>query len=611
MISLSPQECTEPLQPAIWADVNRRLVAKALGEFTHERLLDPRRVQDGDGRTAYLLAADDPNIEYHFHASVLALDHWWVHPGSIRRYDRGREAPIDAERFITDLRARLAIPDSVLPEYLEEVSRTLFGAAYRRSAPSLPAQRLARAGFQTIEAAMTEGHPIFVANGARVGFNTEDHRAFAPEAAAQLRLVWLAARRERVQLDCIQGLTYEDLLRTELDAATLSAFESALAARGGDAASHVLLPVHPWQWENRIQQLFAGDLASGDLVHLGESADRYQPQQSIRTLFNLTRPDRCYVKTALSILNMGFTRGMPPSAGRQLMATNDWASRTVESDPVLRDCGFSLLREVAYVGYRHRHFEKASRARHEPYKEMLAALWRESPVPRLGARERLMTMAALLHVDADGASLLTSLIEASGLTADDWIRAYLRAYLRPLMHCFYAHGLTFTPHGENVILVLRDHAPARVFMKDIEDTGVLNPETPLPEEVRHLALAVPEDVMALVIFTDVFDCVLRFVAQILVEHASFPEERFWALVAESVHDYQASQPALADRFRRYDLFAPTFLLNCLNRLQLRNNRLMVDLNAPEPVDSLQFAGNLENPIAPFRDHTTGGTHGRA
>lgn len=615
MTSMSPQDCVEHLEPSVWAEVNRHLVGKALAELAHERLLEPRRIEAGGGCGTYSLAADDPDIEYRFRASVLGLDHWCIQPGSIRKYDHGREAPVDAERFVVELRGRLAIPADVLPEYLEEVSRTLFSAAYKRFTPALPAAALAGADFQAVEAAMTEGHPIFVANNARVGFDALDFRAYAPEASAPVRLIWLAARRDRADVACVEGLSFEDHLRGELGEGAFAAFEAAAAARGGSFASHVFLPVHPWQWENRIQQLFAGDLARGDLVHLGEGADRYQPQQSIRTLFNRTRPDRCYVKTALSILNMGFTRGMSPAIARKVAAVNDWASRTVESDPCLRELGFSLLREVAYVGYRHVHHERASRARHEPYKEMLAALWRESPVPRLAPGERLMTMAALLHVDAAGASVLASLIEASGLAVDDWIRAYLRAYLRPLLHCFYAHGLTFTPHCENVILVLRNHAPARIFMKDLgEDIGVLNPEVPLPGSVRHLALAVPEEVMTLVVFTDVFDCVFRFLAPLLVEQAGCPEERFWRLVAECVHRYQASQPGLADRFRRYDLFAPTFLRNCLNRLQLRNNRLMVDLNAPEPVDSLQFAGTLDNPIARFRDRAgaaAGGDHGRA
>jgi hypothetical protein len=38
--------------------------------------------------------------------------------------------------------------------------------------------------------------------------------------------------------------------------------------------------------------------------------------------------------------------------------------------------------------------------------------------------------------------------------------------------------------------------------------------------------------------------------------------------------------------------------NCLNRLQLNNNQQMLDLLNPE--DSLQYIGELENPLARFR-----------
>src|SRR5262249_11170002 len=133
-------------------------------------------------------------------------------------------------------------------------------------------------------------------------------------------------------------------------------------------------------------------------------------------------------------------------------------------------------------------------------------------------------------------------------------------YLKPLLHCFYAHQLTFTPHCENVILVLQDDVPVRIFMKDLaEDIGVLNSGAALPESVRHLALTVPEEVMTLVIFTDVFDCVFRFLVQVLEEHLGFSSARFWRLVAECIRDYERSQPELAEKFRRYDLFAPTFI----------------------------------------------------
>ncbi|MEV5742984.1 IucA/IucC family C-terminal-domain containing protein [Microbispora rosea] len=89
------------------------------------------------------------------------------------------------------------------------------------------------------------------------------------------------------------------------------------------------------------------------------------------------------------------------------------------------------------------------------------------------------------------------------------------------------------------------------------------------------------------------------------------EDVFWRTVAECATAYQRSVPHLADRFRRHDLFAETFALSCLNRLQLRNNRQMVDLT--DPSAALQMAGELVNPIArfaPVRLEGGGATPGR-
>ncbi|CAM5351960.1 putative protein OS=Streptomyces fumanus OX=67302 GN=GCM10018772_06500 PE=3 SV=1 [Streptomyces fumanus] len=61
-------------------------------------------------------------------------------------------------------------------------------------------------------------------------------------------------------------------------------------------------------------------------------------------------------------------------------------------------------------------------------------------------------------------------------------------------------------------------------------------------------------------------------------------------------EYQASVPELAEKFARYDIFAPRFALSCLNRLQLRDNRQMVDL--ADPSGALQLAGGW-NPLAGF------------
>jgi siderophore synthetase component len=598
--ALSPTQAVTHLRPSVWAKVNRQLVAKAISEFAHELLIRPELTGKAGAWGVYRLATDQAHVVYEFRAQVLSLDHWYIAQSSLRKLQDGQEASLDAVRLIVELRAQLAIPSERLAEYLQEVASTLYAAAYKHGRPGLSAEQLTSASFQELETAMSEGHPIFVANNGRLGFNAADYTKYAPEAAAETALVWLAAKKGQSNFACVADLTYEKLMEEELSAPLRERFVRTLSERGLSASDYLWLPVHPWQWENRLVQMFAGDLANGDLVYLGVGEDAHLAQQSIRTFYNLSRPGHRYVKTALSILNMGFTRGMSATLADSGAAVNDWVHQLVRQDGYFASVRFSLLREVAFIGYRHRHFEAAIKRRSDAYKEMLAALFRENPSMHTRPGERLMTMAALMHRDSDGVALLPLLIRSSGLSVEAWLSLYLQHYLKPLLHAFYTYNLLFTPHCENTILVLSENRPVAVIMKDLaEDIGVLNPERPLPENVQRLALRVPEEVMTLGIFTDVFDCVFRFLAQILYEQAQYPTDRFWASVAACVHSYQEEQPQLAEKFRRYDLFAPTFARNCLNRLQLRNNRQMVDLNAEEPVDSLQMVGVLENPIAAF------------
>jgi siderophore synthetase component len=586
----TPSAAVDHLTPELWAAANRQLVRKALAEFAHERLITP----EPQGPGHYRVRSDDGTAEYRFAARQLTLNHWWIDPAGLTRHVDGREAPLDAVDLCLELRRALGLTDAVLPVYLEEITSTLAALAYKLARPELGAAELVRADFQRIETAMTEGHPCFVANSGRIGFGVHDHHLYAPEAGHPVRLLWLAAHRDHTTFTCAADLDYDTHLRAELGEEILAGFARTLTGLGLDPADYLLLPVHPWQWWNKLAVTFAGEVARRHLVPLGEGPDEHLAQQSVRTFFNVTDPTRHYVKTALSVLNMGFMRGLSAAYMEHTPAINDWLADLIAADPVFRRTGLSIIRERAAIGYRHRQFEAAT-DRYSPYRKMLAALWRESPVPGLEPGRRLATMASLLHVDRAGRSFAGALIAGSGLAPAEWLRRYLDAYLVPLLHALYAYDLAFMPHGENVILVLRDDVVERVVFKDIaEEIVVMDPEADLPEAVRRIRAAVPEDEKVLCVFTDVFDSFLRHLSAILVIEGVLDEETFWRTVAECVRAYTESVPHLAER---HDLFAPEFALSCLNRLQLRNNQQMIDL--ADPSAALQFVGTLANPLAPY------------
>lgn len=587
------------LQPQVWEFVNRQLIKKAISEFSHELILTPEFLNEEDGWNVYEIQSDAKEFSYQFKAKKYLLDHWLVDAESILKRNTSTEnIYLDALHFITEFKTTLGIPDEFLGTYLEEITSTLSGAAYKYVNEEFSAKELAEKSFQEIEHGMSEGHPCFVANNGRIGFNIDDYHIYAPESNQPFQILWIAGHKKYATYTAVEGFEYEQLLLNELGEDKITAFKEVLQEHNVTSEDYIFMPVHPWQWKNKIVAVFGADIAQKNIVLVGESDDEFSAQQSIRTLFNASHPEKLYTKTALSILNMGFMRGLSPYYMQSTPHITTWITNLLAEDSYLQENGFTMLGEVATVGYHNHYYEVLGKT--NPHNKMLSALWRESPFSKIASNQRVFTMAALLHVDYKDNSLLASLIEASPYGATAWVQRYLKAYLAPLLHCFYKYEFVFMPHGENLIMVLEENTPVHVLMKDItEEVIVFNETMYLPEHADRLFTKTSDKMKVLSIFTDVFDCFFRFMAQQLDSYANFSENSFWKLVADCVYEYQEQHPEFSEKYERYDLFVKEFDRCCLNRLQLGNTKQMLSL--ADPIESLKLEGTLENPLAQFKN----------
>ena len=440
---------------------------------------------------------------------------------------------------------------------------------------------------------MTEGHPSFVANNGRIGFGVDEHAAYAPEAGdADPPAVARRSARRRATSRWAPGWTRTRSTSTSWAPRTLDRFEAVLRDLGEDPADYRYLPVHPWQWEHRVAVTFAPDVARRDLVPLGTADDDYAAQQSIRTLFNTTRPDRHYVKIALAIQNMGFLRGLSPAYMRATPAINDWVFDLVSEDPTLARV---RVPGAARAGVASATPATSTTGRRRPTRTARCS-------PRCGGRARCRWSGRpsswrrwprCCTVTPPGTRSSPPACGRRGSPAQDWVRRYLRAYLRPLVHCLLVHELAFMPHGENLILVLDGHAVSRVLMKDIgEEVAVLG-DRPLPDSVARVRQVgrPPTSRRSRSSPTCSTGCSGTW-RRSSTRTACCRRSAFWALVRECVDEHAADHPGLETAV---DLRAERFAHSCLNRLQLRNTLQMVDLT--DQSSSLIYAGTLANPIA--------------
>ncbi|WP_405801721.1 IucA/IucC family protein [Streptomyces sp. NBC_01506] len=584
------------MTPQLWAAAAARLLAKLLGEFAYEEIIEPvaRAAANGEAPDRYTLALDD-GTPLTFTARRGAYGSWRVDPNSVEHAGRPFRDPL---RFLVLARRLLAIDGATLGHVLRELNATLVADA-RIDGTALTAAQLADLDYADLEGHQT-GHPWLILNKGRIGFSATDATRWAPESRTPSQLPWIAVSTSLATYRGVPSLASPGLLYgSELDAATREGFAATLRSRGLDPDTYLYLPVHPWQWDETLLPLYAAEIAGGAIVALPTDGDVRLPQQSIRTFLNTTRPDRHTVKLSLSILNTLVWRGLPTERTLAAPAVTAWMRGLYDADPFLHDeCGVILLGEVASVTVIHPLYDHLPEVPYQ-YRELLGAIWREPLPPRLAPGERARTLASLLHTDPNGRSFTAELVERSGLPAEVWLRRLFAALLPPLLRFLYRYGTVFSPHGENAVVVFDEKdVPVRLAIKDfVDDVNISARPLPelaaMPQEVRDTLLTEDPSFLTQFIHSGLFVGVFRFLAPLCQEQLDVPERTFWSLVRAEILRHQARFPELKDRFETFDLLTPRIARLCLNR-----NRLHLDGyrdRADRPHAAVH--GTVPNPLA--------------
>ena len=542
------------LTPALMARAHRHLVAKAIAEFS-PRAADRAGPRCRRGRVGGRSTA---GLDVLLHArGVHPLEHWVVDPASIAR--RRRAGDLDAQEFVVELAPAARDPgpaaadvprgDRLAPWPPPPGSCGTAGYRGRAGRRGLPGDR----------GGDDRGPP-----GVR--------RQQRPDRLRPRRLRGVRPRGGRAGAAALAGRSTR---RHPADAGTWPDEEEPVrrragagdprrgsppgcAASGSTRPTTCYLPVHPWQWVNKLAVTFAPDVARRDLVLLG-AGRRRAPAAAVD-------PDLLQPQPAGAALREDGAgdpeHGVPARALARLHGRHAGDQRLgapTSSPPTRRcaACGFTVLRERRGDRLHRRRLPPATPARRR------TARWS----PRSGARarcrgsaggERLATMASLLHRDADGDALVTALVAASGSTAATWVRSYLRAYLRPLVHCLLRpRPRVHAARGEPGAGAARPRAGAGADEGHRRGGGGDGRPAAARRRWSGSGATVPDDVKALAIHTDVFDGLLRYLGRDPRRRTACSAETSSGAGAATHRGARApTTPSWPTRPTRYDLLRP-------------------------------------------------------
>lgn len=550
---------------SLWQRVNIELAAKIIGECSYEECLHPDALEGGQYRLH--LAS---GVTYTFSARATVWTWLRVDRQSLRRDGAVVESAV---QLLIDAQNELGCSDITLAVLIEEIQNTLYSEVQRQRALEhySAAELVVMPGPQL--QALLDGHPKALANKGRMGWGATDLKRYAPESAVGFQLHFIAVRRVRVQQALAKNISEKMLMEQCLDKTAQRELEQRMGAAGLSLSDYVLMPVHPWQWQQFVISQYAEWLADGTLVDLGELGDRYLPQQSIRTLSNISRPDRCDVKLPLTILNTSCYRGVPGKTIEAGVAVAAWLREIIASDPLLSDRQLSVQADLSGLHCQHPRQRQLAGSPYR-YAEMLGAVWRDSLESLLAPGERGVLMSTLMQTDANGRALVCEYVNASGIGAAQWLRELFDAVVVPLYHLMCAYGVGLVAHGQNISLILRDSRPQRAVLKDFHgDLRLVDREFPqlssLPAKTRAALAHLPPEYLLHDLVTGHFVTTLRFVSPLFDEQLGLPEIMFYRILADSLQDYMAAHPALRERQRLFPLFTARLHKVCINRVRFR------------------------------------------
>lgn len=372
-----------------------------------------------------------------------------------------------ADLVIRDLAAKTGQPyNHELLAQIEDsvqVTTAILEAPWPNAMPSDPL-----AAYLDSEQSLTYGHPFHPAPKSRQGFSAEDLRRYSPELRGGFPLHYFAVQRDAVLQQSTLAQSCGEIL-------------AAQAPQGLVADDdYLLVPAHPWQARWLLEKpLIAAAMRDGRIRHLGAQGELYYPTSSVRTLYQPGNP--YFYKFSLHVRLTNCVRKNAVYELEGALQVNRIMNGLI---PDLRERfpGAAIMPEPAFLSVDLRDGDAdANREITEGFGLILRGNFGQhnllpGAVPLLAGAlfgNHVLgeaRLSALLHQIAERERM------APEAVAVEWFSRYVQQMMYPVLHCYFAHGVVFEPHLQNVVIGLVGDWPAQAFLRDFEGVKLVQEE---------------------------------------------------------------------------------------------------------------------------------------
>ena len=556
----------------LWNKANLQLISKSLAELLYEEILK------ADTENEFVVVHLQSGISYKFSGHLGAWDFYQIDESTLQRIP---ELPnLTAAQFFLDAQVDLGMSQVTLTHFMEEMNNTLFSEMIiLENQSSIATSELAKLSGNEIQAFLS-GHPKILLNKGRLGFSANDLEKYAPEYQNDFKVFWLAIKKELLLQT--SPFSFENTVLTTNEYAEL------ISEFNLNMNEYQLVPVHPWQFNRFIRSQYQADLVSNNIIPLKKTGQLFTPQISIRTLTGKNYD----LKLSLTILNTSAYRGLSPETLKLGPELSDYMQDICEKDEYLKSTRTNVLKEAYASSMSHSIFSQIKDAPYR-YNELLGCVLRESAESKIAENERAIMTGSLFYQGPDGETLIGEYTKLSGLSPETWIRKYFCHVIIPLYHLQLKYGIGIVSHGQNITLVLKDFAPAGMFIKDFQGDLRVSDKIidKLPGNLKQLK-TLPSEYLIHDLITGHFITVLRFISPLLEKTKLMSEDNFYKILSNEISNYLKQYHPDLPLTNPLNLLRAEFEKVILNKVRFQ---IGYEDSACRPLPLL--GSNLKNPLA--------------
>lgn len=346
------------------------------------------------------------------------------------------------------------------------------GAGYSDFVQALYEKARDRSGQATVSAALAsaeqmvcDGHPASPAAKTSLGVGDLADDVL-PELVEHITLRFAAVASDEVE---------------SIGLASLAAIQQELPKLGERIADevrkrglvdYVVIPVHPFQWDNVICREFSEEISRGTIVLLDTTAQA-EPLMSVRTVRLSDKSGAMHIKLALEVQLTGAIRGISAGAVvapvvsqaivKLLRLDTGFNPRTREDEPA-----FSVAEDIAAVRW---HADDGLRA------HCFGAVLRRDPAAGLeniaenpGSVVAMPVASLIARNPLSARSVVADLLTDLGDTPEvvrQWFERLATVLFVPSISLAARWGIALEPHPQNTVVVLEDGWPVRAIVRDL------------------------------------------------------------------------------------------------------------------------------------------------